>query len=76
MLVFDLNVPNQLITNAESLISAVRDRVDWIKEETSGHLRLLHPIYEKESQTSKHGQNRFPVPLLLVGSKYDLFQVI
>lgn len=75
VLVLDLSEPNQLVNNVESLILALRERIKLIKDETSTLDSICHPIYEKESQTLKQGQTRFPVPLLVVGNKYDIFQV-
>lgn len=76
VLVLDLSKPNALWETMESLLGSARNQVEKVcaslqktGESRSGKQRVLHKEYPDRELISP-----FPVPLLIVGSKFDIFQ--
>uniref|UniRef100_A0A8C3CWI5 Cytoplasmic dynein 2 light intermediate chain 1 n=1 Tax=Cairina moschata TaxID=8855 RepID=A0A8C3CWI5_CAIMO len=82
VLVLDLSKPNELWTTMENLLQAIRDHVNKIlaklektnpevateiKQRMRNSLQKDHPDYELVDP--------FPIPLVIIGSKYDIFHV-
>lgn len=75
VLVLDLSKPNTLWATMEKLLQAARAQVEKVssrkqqaaKQQTT--LRLLPKDYPDREMISP-----FPLPLLIIGSKYDIFQ--
>lgn len=76
----DLSVPEELIITAETLLTSLRDRINTIFTQSDNNNfknilneRGIKKIGEKHEDLDKI--NPFPIPLLIIGSKYELFQV-
>lgn len=79
ILVLDLSVPEELWFTLETLLQAVKKRIDIVasisKDSTLKKVLGEHPRYEiTANHEDKDIIDPFPVPLLIFGSKYDIFQ--
>ncbi|RWS14744.1 cytoplasmic dynein 2 light intermediate chain 1-like protein [Dinothrombium tinctorium] len=76
VLVLNLAVPEEIVLTAESLIDSVKERIN----DVIGMSKLAKELKQKAAQRfgQKHRDldrvDPFPIPLLIVGSKYDLFE--
>ncbi|EGD77689.1 hypothetical protein PTSG_08780 [Salpingoeca rosetta] len=81
VLVVDLSQPQQLWTTSEALLSSVRRRIDKVIDDLNRRESKL-PAYLKKKSVSRYGDDHpdlpmiqpLLVPLLIVGTKYDVFQ--
>ncbi|XP_039273816.2 cytoplasmic dynein 2 light intermediate chain 1-like [Styela clava] len=82
VLVLDLSDPKKLWYTAETLLEAARTRIKLvIRQESRNDPNLQQKIDEKswrrvggKDHPDAHVMDPFPVPLIIIGSKYDLFQ--
>lgn len=83
MIVVDLSNPSEMWFTLETLLAAARARIETV----IGEMRQSYPniretlmkrAWERlgEEVTDKGVIDPFPVPLYIIGSKHDLFQVI
>ena len=80
VLVLDLSTPEELIITAETLINSVRQHISNIldnKSDKNFSNKLKERIIEKIGSGHEDIQQitPFPIPLLIIGTKYDVFQV-
>lgn len=81
VLVVDLSLPEELMVNTDTLIETSKEKIDsllakpenYILKETLRHA-MMKRVGEKHEDMNE--LNLFQVPLLIVGSKYDIFQVL
>jgi len=81
-LTLDLSKPQCLIQNAEVLLEGVKQRVDSvIKQNSRTHPKLLNDLMSAawsrvggKDKAENGAIQPFPVPLVVVGSKYDSYQ--
>lgn len=69
VLTVDLSNPIELVESCSTILTAVRSRLSQLNSND------LHRNFIYERYTDKLSANLFPVPLLILGNKYDLFQV-
>jgi len=81
MLVLDLSAPNELWFTMEALLNTARERIEEaINEAKAGDPYIKDKLKKKawervgEENQDKNMMNPFLLPLVIVGSKYDLFQ--
>ncbi|KAK7507064.1 hypothetical protein BaRGS_00001915 [Batillaria attramentaria] len=80
-LVLDLSAPNELWFTLETLIQQARSRIETVIAETKStdpdiKQKLQKAAWERvgDENPDKNMMEPFLVPLVIVGSKYDLFQ--
>jgi len=80
VLVVDLSAPEELIITTETLLNSVRELISTLLSSRSGKTLETYLSDRAIQRIGKDhediGQiNPFPIPLLIIGSKYDVFQV-
>ncbi|XP_075719347.1 cytoplasmic dynein 2 light intermediate chain 1 isoform X2 [Rhinoderma darwinii] len=81
ILVLDLSKPNELWHTMESLLQATRKRADKIvadigKSNSKAANQIMQNIWRNipHNHPDRELIDPFPLPLLIIGSKYDIFQ--
>lgn len=75
VLVLDLSVPEELWTTIEDAITQLREVIQRLaKEKLAGLLEVAVAQRLGESHKDSGSLDLFPVPVLIIGSRYDLFQ--
>ncbi|XP_074653258.1 cytoplasmic dynein 2 light intermediate chain 1-like [Tubulanus polymorphus] len=79
VLVLDLSLPNELWITLEKLLQSAKSRINEILSETKGMNikdELKRRALERvgEDHPDRDLMDLFPIPLVIIGSKYDLFQ--
>ncbi|XP_076814518.1 cytoplasmic dynein 2 light intermediate chain 1-like [Clavelina lepadiformis] len=82
LLFLDLSEPNKLWFTAETLLRAMRERLDVVlktgNKQNPGFQQLMNKAaWERiggKDRNDANSINPFPVPLFIIGSKFDLYQ--
>ena len=76
----DLSVPEELIITIETLLNAIKERIDLVLRNSKD--KNLHSIINERAKNRISNKNPdtnrlipFPTPFIIIGSKYDIFQV-
>ncbi|XP_002732906.1 cytoplasmic dynein 2 light intermediate chain 1-like [Saccoglossus kowalevskii] len=81
VLILDLSKPHELWHTMETLLNTTRQRIEKVMQDASMRDSTLQPRM-KNKAWSKFGEDHpdkdmiepFPVPLVIIGCKYDVFQ--
>lgn len=76
----DLSAPEELIITTETLLSCIREHISTLLSNKSANTMEKQLRERAIQRLGKDNQdigqmNLFPIPLLIIGSKYDIFQV-
>ncbi|XP_077997776.1 cytoplasmic dynein 2 light intermediate chain 1-like isoform X2 [Glandiceps talaboti] len=81
ILILDLSKPQELWNTMDTLLNATRERIEKVKLEASSRdsglqQRLRRRMLKQfgEEHPDRDMIEPFPVPLVIIGSKYDMFQ--
>lgn len=76
----DLSVPEELIITIETSLNAIKERIELVLRNSKD--KNLNSIMNERAKNRISNKNPdtnrltpFPTPLIIVGSKYDIFQV-
>jgi dynein light intermediate chain 2 len=79
VLVVDLSAPEELIITTETLLSSIRELISTLLSKKSTNTmekQLRERAIQRLGKVNEDIRqlNLFPIPLLIIGSKYDIFQ--
>lgn len=74
LLVLDLSQPKDLWTTIESAITQLRDVIQSLAKDNYSAIMEVAALRLGEKYNDLSTLDVFPIPILIIGSKYDLFQ--